>query len=49
MLDTPEERNQFLAMSVIPEGSTAEEITAQVAADVTRWKSFIATYNIPME
>ena len=49
MLDTPEERNQFLAMSVIPEGSTAEEITAQVAADVTRWKSFIATYKIPVE
>jgi tripartite-type tricarboxylate transporter receptor subunit TctC len=49
MLDTPEERSQFLAMSVIPEGSTAEEITAQVAADVTRWKSFIATYKIPVE
>jgi tripartite-type tricarboxylate transporter receptor subunit TctC len=49
MLDTPEERNQFLAMSVIPERSTAAEITEQVAADVTRWKNFIVTHKIPVE
>jgi tripartite-type tricarboxylate transporter receptor subunit TctC len=49
MLDTPEQRNQFLAMSVIPERSTPEEISAQVAADVTRWKGFIATHNISMQ
>jgi tripartite-type tricarboxylate transporter receptor subunit TctC len=49
MLDTPEQRDQFLDMSVIPERSTAEEVTAQVAADVTRWKSLVATYNIPVE
>jgi tripartite-type tricarboxylate transporter receptor subunit TctC len=49
MLDTPEQRDQFLAMSVIPERSTAEEITAQVAADVTRWKGFVATHKIPVE
>jgi tripartite-type tricarboxylate transporter receptor subunit TctC len=49
MLDTPEQRNQFLAMSVIPERSTAQEISAQVATDVTRWKDFIATHKIPVE
>jgi tripartite-type tricarboxylate transporter receptor subunit TctC len=49
MLETPEERSQFLAMSVIPERSSAEEITAQVAADVPRWKNFIATHKIPVQ
>jgi tripartite-type tricarboxylate transporter receptor subunit TctC len=49
MLETPEERDQFLAMSVIPERSTAEEITGQVAADVTRWKSFVTTHKIPVQ
>ena len=49
MLDTPEQRDQFLAMSVIPERSTAQEITAQVAADVTRWKNFIAAHNISVQ
>jgi tripartite-type tricarboxylate transporter receptor subunit TctC len=49
MIETPDQRNQFLAMSVVPERSTAEEITAQVAADVTRWKSFIVTHKIPVE
>jgi tripartite-type tricarboxylate transporter receptor subunit TctC len=46
MLDTPEQRDQFLAMSVVPERSTPEEISAQVAADVTRWKDFIAAHKI---
>ena len=49
MLDTPEQRDRFLAMSVIPERSTPEAISAQVAADVTRWKSFITTHNIATE
>jgi tripartite-type tricarboxylate transporter receptor subunit TctC len=49
MLDTPEQRDRFLAMSVVPERSTPEAISAQVAADVTRWKSFIATHKIPTE
>jgi tripartite-type tricarboxylate transporter receptor subunit TctC len=49
MLDTPEERSHFLAMSVIPERSTAREITDQVAADVTRWKNFIAVHKIHVE
>jgi tripartite-type tricarboxylate transporter receptor subunit TctC len=49
MLDTPEERDRFLAMSVIPERSTPEEISAQVAADVTHWKSFIAAHKITAE
>jgi tripartite-type tricarboxylate transporter receptor subunit TctC len=49
MLDTPELRNQFLAMSVVPERSTPEEISAQVAADVTRWKGFIATHKISVQ
>jgi tripartite-type tricarboxylate transporter receptor subunit TctC len=49
MLDTPEQRDQFLAMSVIPERSTPEAISAQVAADVTRWKSFLAAHKITAE
>ena len=49
MLDTPEQRDQFLAMSVIPERSTPEEISAQVAADVTRWKDFVAAHNISVQ
>ena len=49
MLDTPEQRDRLLAMSVIPERSTPEAISAQVAADVTRWKSFIATHKIPTQ
>ena len=49
MLDTPEQRDRFLAMSVIPERSTPEAISAQVAADVTRWKSFIAAHKITPE
>ena len=49
MLDTPEQRDRFLAMSVIPERSTREEISVQVAADVTRWKSFIAVHKITAE
>ena len=49
MLDMPEERDRFLAMSVIPERSTPEAISAQVAADVTRWKSFLAAHKITAE
>lgn len=49
MLDTPEQRDQFLAMSVIPERSTPEAISAQIAADVARWKSFLAAHKIPAE
>jgi tripartite-type tricarboxylate transporter receptor subunit TctC len=49
MLDTPEQRDRFLAMSVIPERSTPEAISAQVAADVTRWKSFIIAHKITAE
>jgi tripartite-type tricarboxylate transporter receptor subunit TctC len=49
MLDTPEQRDRFLAMSVIPERSTPEAISAQVAADVARWKSFIAAHKISAE
>jgi tripartite-type tricarboxylate transporter receptor subunit TctC len=49
ILDTPDLRNQFLAMSVVPERSTAEEISAQVAADVTRWKGFIAAHKISVQ
>ena len=49
MLDTPEQRDRFLAMSVIPERSTPEAISAQIAADVARWKSFLAAHKIPAE
>jgi tripartite-type tricarboxylate transporter receptor subunit TctC len=49
MLDTPEQRDRFLAMSVIPEQSTPEAISAQVDADVTRWKSFMAAHKITAE
>jgi tripartite-type tricarboxylate transporter receptor subunit TctC len=49
MLETPDQRDRFLAMSVIPERSTREEISAQVAADVTHWKSFIAAHKITAE
>ena len=49
MLDAPEQRDRFLAMSVIPERSTPEAISAQVAADVTRWKSFMAAHKITAE
>ena len=49
MLDTPEQRDRFLAMSVVPERSTPEGISAQVAADVTRWKSFMADHKITAE
>ena len=49
MLDTPEQRDRFLAMSVVPERSTPEAISAQVAADVTRWKSFLAAHKIIAE
>ena len=49
MLDTPEQRDRFLAMSVIPERSTPDAISAQIAADVTRWKSFIAAHKITAE
>jgi tripartite-type tricarboxylate transporter receptor subunit TctC len=49
MLDTPEQRDRFLAMSVVPERSTPEAISAQVAADVTRWKSFMAAHKITAE
>jgi tripartite-type tricarboxylate transporter receptor subunit TctC len=49
MLDTPEQRDRLLAMSVIPERSTPEAISAQVAADVTRWKRFIAIHKIPTQ
>jgi tripartite-type tricarboxylate transporter receptor subunit TctC len=49
MLDTPEQRDRFLAMSVVPERSTPEGISAQVAADVTRWKSFMAAHKITAE
>ena len=49
MLNTPEQRDRFLAMSVVPERSTPEAISAQVAADVTRWKSFIAAHKITAE
>ena len=49
MLDTPEQRDPFLAMSVIPERSTPEAISAQIAADVARWKSFLAAHKIPAE
>jgi hypothetical protein len=36
-------------MSVVPERSTPEAISAQVAADVTRWKSFMAAHKITAE
>ena len=49
MLDTPEQRDRFLAMSVVPERSTPEAISAQVDADVTRWKSFMAAHKITAE
>jgi tripartite-type tricarboxylate transporter receptor subunit TctC len=49
MLDTPEQRDQFLAMSVVPERSTPEEISARVAADVAHWKSFVAAHKIPVQ
>jgi tripartite-type tricarboxylate transporter receptor subunit TctC len=49
MLDTPEQRDRFLAMSVVPEQSTPEAISAQVDADVTRWKSFMAAHKITAE
>jgi tripartite-type tricarboxylate transporter receptor subunit TctC len=49
MLDTPEQRDRFLAMSVIPEQSTPEAISAQVDADVTRWKIFMAAHKITAE
>jgi tripartite-type tricarboxylate transporter receptor subunit TctC len=49
MLDTPEQRDRLLAMSVIPERSAPEAISAQVAADVTRWKNFIAAHKIPTQ
>ena len=49
MLDTPEQRDRLLAMSVIPERSTPEAMSAQVAADVTRWKSFMAAHKITAE
>ena len=49
MLDTPEQRDRFLAMSVIPEQSTPEAIASQVDADVTRWKSFMAAHKITAE
>ena len=44
-----QDRDAFLAMSVIPERSTPEEISAQVATDVTRWKSFLAAHKITAE
>lgn len=49
MLNTPEQRDRFLAMSVIPEQSTPEAISAQVDADVTRWKRFMAAHKITAE
>jgi tripartite-type tricarboxylate transporter receptor subunit TctC len=49
MLDVPEQRDRFLAMSVIPERSTPEAMSAQIAADVTRWKSFMAAHKITAE
>jgi hypothetical protein len=36
-------------MSVIPERSTPEAMSAQIAADVTRWKSFMAAHKITAE
>jgi tripartite-type tricarboxylate transporter receptor subunit TctC len=49
MLDDPEQRDRFLAMSVIPERSTPEAISALIAADMTRWKSFLAAHKITAE
>lgn len=48
-LEQPAVRQKFLALGMVPESSSSEDLTNKIRADVDRWKKFITDANIPIE